>query len=376
MKPVKMLVVVRNKNINPSSFYRIVQYLKDLDYQDKYVLSMVNDKIYILSLKKNIFINIFFKIISYLIMIKQFIKIFIISKRNKGIVIYIQRETIPRYLPVFLSKLLENIYKNNYIIWDFDDDIFLQNEISKRERALLSDFANVITVTSTYLKKLLSIEAQEKVILMPTTDGSIKGLTEKIEKNRLLAYSKKINLIWLGSRATIFNLKNIIHFLDNAAKILYERYGKILYLYNVSDEKIFVDTQYLKIKNVTWARERYSSILNQAHIGLMPLQNNEYSKGKGGFKIIQYFSSGIPVVASAVGYNLEIVDKNSGFLIESANNSEWISAIVNLSTDIEIYQKMSHYNRNKWENSFSYNSNLKKLNNILLNSKVGENRCL
>ena len=52
-----------------------------------------------------------------------------------------------------------------------------------------------------------------------------------------------------------------------------------------------------------------------AHIGIMPLPDNDFTRGKGGFKLIQYMSTAMPVIASAVGFNKQIVTKDFGYLV-------------------------------------------------------------
>lgn len=67
-------------------------------------------------------------------------------------------------------------------------------------------------------------------------------------------------------------------------------------------------------------------------VGIMPLADDEWTRGKCSFKLLQYLSAGIPVVASAVGMNVEVMNKGeAGYL--ARNNNEWTDALIALLSD-------------------------------------------
>jgi glycosyltransferase involved in cell wall biosynthesis len=74
-------------------------------------------------------------------------------------------------------------------------------------------------------------------------------------------------------------------------------------------------------------------------IGIMPLTDDDWARGKGGYKILQYFACGIPTVASPVGVNADIVrDGETGFLARDAR--EWESGLSKLIEDRELRRRM------------------------------------
>ena len=74
-------------------------------------------------------------------------------------------------------------------------------------------------------------------------------------------------------------------------------------------------------------------------VGIMPLPNDAWSRGKCGFKLIEYLACGVPVVASPVGVNSQIVRVGeSGFLCDT--DSEWIGALKRLAGDPELRRRM------------------------------------
>lgn len=80
---------------------------------------------------------------------------------------------------------------------------------------------------------------------------------------------------------------------------------------------------------VQWSKEAEENWLHSVDIGLMPLEDDEWSRGKCAFKLLQYMAHGKPVVASAVGANLNaVIHGTSGFLAPSV--PEWAQALETL----------------------------------------------
>ena len=76
-------------------------------------------------------------------------------------------------------------------------------------------------------------------------------------------------------------------------------------------------------------------LFNSFDIGIMPLPNNEWTKGKCGMKGLLYMSVGIPTVMSKVGMNHEIINHGeNGFL--ASDEDQWIQTLSNLIEDKEL----------------------------------------
>jgi glycosyltransferase involved in cell wall biosynthesis len=103
---------------------------------------------------------------------------------------------------------------------------------------------------------------------------------------------------------------------------------------------------------VKWAEEREVPFLQSLDIGIMPLTDTPFARGKCGYKLIQYMACGLPVVASPVGVNSEIVEHGvNGFLAET--DAEWQSAIETLLADAELRHRMGAAGRRKVEEHYS-----------------------
>ena len=99
----------------------------------------------------------------------------------------------------------------------------------------------------------------------------------------------------------------------------------------------------------------------------MPLSDDPWSKGKCGFKLVQYMSCRKPVIASPVGMNCFLVeDSINGFLASSLD--EWFNAFEKLYLDTKLQDKMATANFNKIESEYNHKINCKKYVELIKNT--------
>ncbi|HHJ13126.1 MAG TPA: glycosyltransferase family 1 protein [Gammaproteobacteria bacterium] len=107
-----------------------------------------------------------------------------------------------------------------------------------------------------------------------------------------------------------------------------------------------------RLKVLPWTEETEGDLIGSMDIGIMPLSDSPWSRGKCGYKLIQYMACGLPVVASPVGVNTEIVEPNvNGFLATS--QAEWRDALMHLIRDAALRRRMGFEGRRKIEAEFS-----------------------
>ena len=94
----------------------------------------------------------------------------------------------------------------------------------------------------------------------------------------------------------------------------------------------------------------------------MPLEDNDFTRGKGGFKLVQYMSAGLPCIASNVGFNNYVVSEDMGCLVN--NNQEWIDAIISMC-DKSVWEKLSKAAYTNWHKKFSFEKNLDVWRNLI-----------
>lgn len=101
-----------------------------------------------------------------------------------------------------------------------------------------------------------------------------------------------------------------------------------------------------------WSEEAEALDLLEFDVGIMPLDDTEWERGKCGYKLLQYMAAGRPVVASPVGVNPEIVEHGaSGFLVSTAE--EWRAALARLRDEPGLAARMGQAGRRRLEARYS-----------------------
>jgi len=113
----------------------------------------------------------------------------------------------------------------------------------------------------------------------------------------------------------------------------------------------------VSLRIIPWSLETEAELLSSFDVGIMPLPDEPWAQGKCGFKLIQYMASGLPVIASPVGVNKEIIDDgNNGFLSES--NEQWVEAFEKLYKNADMRAKMGADGRKLRINCFFMGINI------------------
>ncbi|MGJ0392711.1 MAG: glycosyltransferase family 4 protein [Methylocystis sp.] len=106
------------------------------------------------------------------------------------------------------------------------------------------------------------------------------------------------------------------------------------------------------LDNLPWSEETEVARIQDMDIGIMPLTDAPWARGKCGYKLIQYMACGLPVIASPVGVNAEIVEHGvNGFL--ATTEAEWREALVTLLGNQELRRRMGAEGRRKVETQYS-----------------------
>jgi predicted dehydrogenase len=156
----------------------------------------------------------------------------------------------------------------------------------------------------------------------------------------------KICIGWTGTTTTVKHYETAIPVL----KRLKEKYGDKIYF------KVIVNhaewTRDIEVKLSTWTRESEISELCEFDIGIMPLPNDEWSRGKCGFKGLQCMSLEMPVVMSPVGVNTDIVNHEvNGFL--ASTDDEWFQHLCKLIESPELRKSIGQEGRKTIQESYS-----------------------
>ena len=112
-----------------------------------------------------------------------------------------------------------------------------------------------------------------------------------------------------------------------------------------------------------WSPDREIGLVQEMDVGIMPLEDTEWSRGKCGFKMLSYMAVGLPVVVSPVGVNQEILARDEvGFAARTAG--DWYEALRRLYEDREMATRIGKAGRTVVEEHYSVERNAKLLANI------------
>ena len=128
-----------------------------------------------------------------------------------------------------------------------------------------------------------------------------------------------IRLVWIGSASTLKYLAEL--------KPLLEEIGgqdNNLVLRIIGDE--FIDAENISVEKCRWSLDRQAADLKACDIGLAPLPDDRFTRGKCGFKILQYFAADLPVIASPVGVNCDLIEQSRAGLLASTR-VQWKESI-------------------------------------------------
>jgi glycosyltransferase involved in cell wall biosynthesis len=225
-----------------------------------------------------------------------------------------------KLLPISYFRMIKQF--SRHIIYDFDDALYTHRsfpgqqhlDLAKKNKKLLNEvLANAsLVIAGNEALADYSYNFSRKVVVIPTTLDA-KNMPIKTHKN-----SEVITIGWIGGEGGLVYLSQ----LEQVFNSLVGRFGAKLRIKVVSNAKWVAQSITRNIDNKTWSLVDETSDLLTFDIGIMPLVDDEWSRGKCGFKALQMMGVGLPVIVSPVGVNPEIIrDGENGFL--ASDPIEW-----------------------------------------------------
>jgi glycosyltransferase involved in cell wall biosynthesis len=253
--------------------------------------------------------------------------------------------------------------KSRRILFDIDDAIMYRSSSYSRPHSLSRRLkfrwmvrgSDVVTVGNHFLKnEVLRADRQKKVFLIPTCID-----TSLYPKKKKLSDRPEVILGWIGTKGNLKYLGKLESVFETIAK----RFPNVV-LKIVSND--FYDSSSLPMIKKPWRLEDENEDLISFDIGLMPLADDLWSRGKCGLKIVQYLSVGVPVVCSPVGINCDIVkDGENGFW--AAGHQEWVDRLATLIQNRDLRQKMGVHGIETIERGYSLSVTSEKFLKVLQN---------
>jgi len=285
--------------------------------------------------------------------LNRFKKLFSIYKYDK---IIIEKELFPYFFSWFEKILF--VLNIKYIV-DYDDAIFHNYDLhpNKVIRFLLKNkignvmkYSNHVLAGNKYLAAKAKASGAKKISIHPTV------INIDLYNSAIKIKSDKLIIGWIGSPTTFKYIEKMIPVFN----ILAQKYDFELQIVGAKKE-LYTEGF---IKYIPWKEELEVALISGFDIGVMPLENTPWELGKCSYKIIQYMGCGIPVVASAVGMNKEVIQNSeNGFLVTT--EKEWMDAINQLIEDENLRFDLGQNGKKLVANNYSTFVNYKKLFAIL-----------
>ncbi len=234
------------------------------------------------------------------------------------------------------------------LVYDFDDAVMYKSgSASSRQQArqrrcfaATAGRADLVVAGNRYLQQE-ALPVSREVRLLPTVLDMDRYTAREEERDK----TPELVLGWIGSRGTLRYLQDIAPALEELG-----RRWPGLKLKIVADD--FFDLDNLQVIKKPWAAVDEIADLHSFDIGLMPLSDDVWTRGKCGFKLLQCMAVGLPVVCSPVGVNVEIITEGrEGF--QASTLEEWVTKLDTLIADADLRRQMGLRARQQVEQAYS-----------------------
>ncbi|HMS27503.1 MAG TPA: glycosyltransferase family 4 protein [Burkholderiaceae bacterium] len=336
--PFKVLALPKYAELGSSSRLRIYQYLPHLRAQGVFIkVSPMLDNRYVQQLYKQKF-HVFSVALSYL---KR--SLTLLTARRYDIV-WLEKEAAP-WLPFWLERLLMLYHPR--VIADYDDATFHQydqhpnpvarffykNKIDK----IMASARHVVAGNAYIQSRALQANAKN-ILTVPTVIDLDRYATTDMHEPEI------VTIGWIGSPATakfLHLLKDVMPLISQTRRVRFVAIG-------ANEDQV----KSLGIQALPWSEEHEVAEIQNFDIGIMPLPDAPFERGKCGYKLLQYMACGKPVIASAVGANTDIVvPGKNGFLANTP--TEWIAALYQLIDDAQLRADLGAQGRRIVEERFA-----------------------
>jgi glycosyltransferase involved in cell wall biosynthesis len=254
------------------------------------------------------------------------------------------------FLP-FLN-LERRVAEGRRLVWDVDDAIWLDSSRAagghrlaalkgtRRKVRWLAGRADHIVAANAYLAEFLS-RYSSRITIVPSV------VEPRAVRPRNHADGPDLVLGWIGSPTTARYVHPLTRAISRVARELRDRSIRLLLVGGtMRAEKGFV------VESVPWSVEAELEALGRIDVGLMPMPDNAWTRGKSAYKALQYMSAGIPVVADDVGVARNVIEPvKSGFVVRTGD--EWVEALLTLAHDSRLRTQFGRQGRRRVEQEFS-----------------------
>jgi glycosyltransferase involved in cell wall biosynthesis len=254
-------------------------------------------------------------------------------------VCWIQKKLLP-------MLKVRGLARRHQLVFDFDDAVWTSE---KGERSFVTRLRIKARLNYVLRKSALVLAGNDflaayarrhnqRVMVVPTVLDTARYPPKQHGPG------ERLTLGWIGHSVNFRYLAALAPVLQQVAR---ERPLRLLV---VADQDFALPG--IQVENRRWAEESEVADILSMDVGLMPLADDEWTRGKCGFKAIQYMAAGVPAIASPVGMNRQLIaDGVDGFL--AADDAAWVRAITRLQGDVALRAAMGRTAREKIQAKYS-----------------------
>ena len=247
------------------------------------------------------------------------------------------------------------------IVYDVDDAVMYRDTLSlgkQLSRSRQARFKDTVQAADWVVagNRYLEAEARrhtERVSVLPTA-LDLAGYSPRAWPGKA---SGPVVMGWIGDTGSVAYL--------DQQRPLFEAIGQACpkLVFRVLSSR-FPRYDHLRVEEVPWRREIEAETLRSFDIGVMPMPDDPWSKGKCALKLLQYMASGVPAVASPVGMNADVIrDGENGFSPGTVGG--WISALQLLAGDPALRARIGAAGRATVEEGYTLSVTAPRLAGIL-----------
>jgi glycosyltransferase involved in cell wall biosynthesis len=257
-------------------------------------------------------------------------------------VVWLEKEAFP-WLPAVAERMLLG---RTPTVVDYDDAIFhrydqhpsrwVRSVLAKKIDAVMRGAAAVIAGND-YLADRARRAGARRVEIIPTAVDLRRYAVRAPRRDTVFTVG------WIGTPQTAGYLRDIAPALRRFGET-----GNVRYVFIGCPVGLDLGVPY---EARVWSEATEAADLASLDCGLMPLRDGPFERGKCGYKLIQYMACGVPVIASPIGVNRQIVSRDNGFLATTPN--EWFEALSTLRSDPSAARRMGAVGRELVEARYS-----------------------
>lgn len=278
-------------------------------------------------------------------------------RASKFDLIWVEKEAL-QWCPLWFEQLLLGRFP---FVLDFDDAVFhsydqhpsawVRRLYGRRLDRLMAK-ATAVVVGNEYLARRARAAGASWIELVPT----VIDLDRYQLRSQRVASDQPPRVVWIGSPATQ-------HYLEQLRRPLLELYRRQPFVFRVIGGDLDGLPEGI-VESVVWQLSTEVQSIASSDVGVMPLPDTPWERGKCGYKLIQFMACGLPVVASPVGANKQIVRHGvNGFLSDSAD--QWVEYLYRLISNEALRERMGSAGRERVEDEYSLQAQGPRLATLL-----------